>query len=261
MIRFFTRLAALGALVTASAQAEDKGITSVFGPGEQATYEVSYLGIVAGTVQVTVGAEVSQNNGPVWPIVIIARSSSFLTFYPVRDKFVTYWNPRSQLSATNELLIDENHRRTRQVVVLDQSAHTAFVTKQREGGEEIKVNQPIAPGTVDMAAAALSLRNRPLTPGALVELPVFTGKKNFVLKVHVESKSVLHTPLGTKQVVKARVETEFSGKLRSTRDMFVFFSTDARHLLLRVEADLLLGSLTGELIDYKPGQDNSRGSQ
>ena len=58
---------------TAPAEAEagtgGSGTHSAFGPGEQLTYRVQYLGMHAGTAQVTVGAETFQWGREVLPIV------------------------------------------------------------------------------------------------------------------------------------------------------------------------------------------------
>jgi len=255
MIQGFPRFAALATVLSASAWGGPEPVNSSFGPGEQMTYEVSYFGILAGTVQVTVGSEVTKDSTRVWPIVIVAQSSSFLTFYPVHDKFVTYWDPRAQRSLVNELVIDENHKRSFQLVRLNDQTHIASVTKQRAGESEIRLTQAIAPGALDMAAATYALRNHPLSVGAELQIPVFTGKKSFVLKALVESKGNLHTAAGDREAFKVRVQTEFTGKLRSKNDMHAYFSTDNRHVLLRVEAELLLGTVHGELIEFKPGQE------
>src|SRR5437764_541183 len=98
--------------VAGAAQAMD---APVFGPGEQITYTVKYLGMTAGTAQITVGA--SNNDArPVWPLVMTARSSSLLGFFPINDKLVSFWDASNARWVGDELYADENHHRRRQKV-------------------------------------------------------------------------------------------------------------------------------------------------
>ena len=251
-------------LVSLSSWAEDpRGASSVFGPGEQLLYEVSYFGMVAGSVRVTVGAETKQSQWSVWPIVMLAQSNALFGFYPVRDRFVTYWDFAAQRTVGNDLFLDENHRRSLQRIRLDHRSKLATISKQREGGAEVLSTLPIETGALDMGAAAFAIRNRALSVGTAVEFTIFTGKKTFVLKVMVESELLIHMPQGDEKAFKTRVQTQFNDKFASKRDMIVYFSVSRGHRPLKVEAEIALGTVTGTLIDYKEGRvaaDSSFGS-
>jgi hypothetical protein len=225
-----------------------------FGPGEQSTYRIAYLGVGGGTAQVTVGTDMQQWGKQVWPIVVIAKSDPVLAFYPIRDKFVSFWDMKEQRSIGSDLLADENHKRRRERVKLDHEAKVAKVIKQKDGEQESEDDYPIEPGSVDMAAAAFALRTQPLELGRSFEVPIFTGHKSFILRATVETKETLQTPLGERDVFKVRVETDFSGKFRSKRDIFGYFTSDHQHVLVRVEADFMLGTLVADLTNYQPGR-------
>src|SRR5687767_9431679 len=98
-----------------AASAEPKA----FAPGEQATYRVQYLGITAGSATITVGSEVKQWGSPVWPIVALAQSDTMLAVYPVKDKFVTYWDAQRQVTLGSDLFADENKKRRRMRIKVD----------------------------------------------------------------------------------------------------------------------------------------------
>ncbi len=248
-------------LISTSGWADDpRGASSVFGPGEQLLYEVSYFGMVAGSVQVTVGAETKRSGQSVWPIVMLAESNALFGFYPVRDKFVTYWDFGAQRTVGYDLFLDENHRRSLQRIRFDHRSKLASITKQREGGDEQLSTLPIETGALDMGAAAFAIRNRALSVGTAVELTIFTGKKSFVLKAKVESEVLIHLPLGDEKALKTRVQTQLNDKFASKRDMIVYFSVTRGHLPLKVEAEIALGTVTGTLIDYKKGRDAARSS-
>ncbi len=228
-------------------------VTTAFGPGEQTTYRVSYLGLPAGTAQVTVGSELPSGKD-VWPIVTLARSDALLSFFPVRDKIVAYWDASANRPLGSDVVADENHKHKRQKIELLHEEGTARVTRQKEGEKAEEQTLPIAPGTADIPSAAFVVRSRPLAVGQTMEFPVLTGTKRFPMRVTVEGLQVLKTPLGERRVLRIRVQTEFAGRFQSKRDMRLYFTDDASHVPVRMEADFALGTIVAEWTDYKPGK-------
>lgn len=225
-----------------------------FSPGEQSVYRIAYFGVSGGTAQVTVGADTQQWGKQVWPIVVIAKSDPMLSFYPIRDRFVSFWEAGSSRPIGSDLVADENHKKRRQMIKLDHEAKVASVMKQKEGEQPSEDSFPIEPGALDMAAAAFALRTKPLAVGRSFDLPVFTGQKSFRLKAIVEGRQMVRTPAGDRDAYKVRVQTEFSGKFQSKRDMFGYFAADNSHVLMRIEAEFLLGTLVAELTSFQPGR-------
>jgi hypothetical protein len=226
-----------------------------FGPGEQASYKVAYLGITAGSAIITVGAEMTQYGRTVWPIVTMARTDSVAAVYPVKDKFVTYWDYEAQRSVGSDLFADENRKRRRQRVTMNHGSLKAKVIKQKEGDAESETEHDISPNALDVAAAMFALRNQPISVGQSYRFPVFTGDRSFELEGLCEGKQTLRTELGAQEVYKLRIRAQFSGKLEARRDMFLFVTTDPKHLPVRVEAELALGYISAEITDYKPGRE------
>ena len=225
-----------------------------FGPGEQSTYKVAYLGVTAGSTQITVGAPTKFAGQQVWPIVSVAKSDPDLGVWPIKDKFVTYFQPGSQTSLGSDLFADENRKRRRQRVKLEANGSSALVVKQKEGQPPRESRHQLAPGTTDVAGATFALRNRPLNVGDEYAFPVFTGSKTFTLSAKVEGREKLKTPLGERDAVRVRVKTAFSGKLESKRDIIAFFSDDPFHIPLRIEMDFVVGTMVAELTEYKQGR-------
>jgi hypothetical protein len=243
------------ALATTLAGASAMGASiSAFGPGEQSTYRVQYLGLEAGTAQITVGTETTHWGSQVLPIVTFARSSSALDFYPIRDKFVTYWDPASDRCVGSDLFAEENRSRRRLRIKLDHQAGKATVMRQKDGGAEKTSTHEVAAGSLDIAAATFALRNRPLAVGRTFEMPIFTGTRTFTLRATVEKKETVPTALGPKETFKVRVQTGFGGKLESKRDLVAWFTADDARLPVKVEAEFLLGTLRAELSEYKSGR-------
>ncbi len=225
-----------------------------FGPGEQATYRVAYLGVTAGSTQITVGAPTKFAGQEVWPIVSVAKSDPDLGVWPIKDKYVTYFSPTRQLALGSDLFADENRKRRRQRVKIEPDGKSALVVKQKEGEKPRESRHELAPGTTDVAGATFALRNRPLNVGDTYAFPVFTGSKTFTLSATVEGRQKLETPLGVRDAVRVRVKTAFSGKLESKRDLIAYFSDDPFHVPLRIEADFAVGTMVAEITEYKQGR-------
>jgi hypothetical protein len=190
----------------------------------------------------------------VWPIVAVAKTDSVAGVWPIKDKFVSYWDFGTQRVLGSDMHEDENSRRRRVRVKLSEDGRSALVVKQKEGETPREATHELAEGTLDVAGATFALRNRELEVGREYAYPVFTGSRSFLMKAKVEAKETLGTEVGKQEVFRLRVYTEFSGKLASKRDMVVWMTADARHLPVRIEADLALGALVAELTGYEQGK-------
>jgi hypothetical protein len=223
---------------------------AALGPGEQITYQVSWLGLPAGTAEVSVGAESPDRPGSL-PIVTNGRCD--LVIYPIRNKIVSWWDPASGRSRALEMYSEENRKRRRMKIDFDGSAGKARVFRQTEGESPRESQVELPPGAVDVASAVFLIRAAALQDGDEVSMPIFTGSKLFRGIAHVEGRGPLSTPLGEKQAIRVRLRTEFSGKL-SARELRIWFSDDAAHVPVRMEADFALGPVVVEWTDYKPGR-------
>jgi hypothetical protein len=71
----------------------------------------------------------------------------------------------------------------------------------------------------------------------------------------VVGREKLETPAGTFQTVKVKTRTAFGGKFETRRDLFVWFSDDARHVVVKMTADFAVGSMVATLKSYKAGSE------
>ncbi len=240
-------------MVLAGAAQAHPGLTSVFGPGEQTDYEVSYLGITAGRARLTVGWQMEQFGRAVWPLVCDGEST-LGAIYPVKDRFISYWDPSARRTLGADFFIDENKQRRRDRYVYDFDAMEALVTRQRPGEATGEKRVAIEQGTVDLAAAGFGLRNTPLVAGQVHELPVFTGNRLYKMKASVMGREQLTTRLGPLEVFRVTVNGEFNGALKTRGLMTLFYTADEKQLPVRAEAEFLLGRVRLEAVRYLPGR-------
>jgi hypothetical protein len=244
---------ALVLLLMAPGLASAAGARNVFGPGEQTTYEVSYLGIVAGTAQLTVGWKMQQFGREVWPLVCVGQTAEVGNVWPIKDRFVSYWDPLAGHSVGADFHVEENKYRQRDRYEYDFAGQQAIVTRQKPGQAPYELRFEIPPGTMDLAAAGFGLRNEPLVPGTEREIPIFTGVKLYTMKARVVGKETLETRLGTLEVYRVTVNGDFNGKVATRGLMTLFYTADEKQLPVRAEAELVLGTVRLDATKYLPG--------
>lgn len=220
-----------------------------FRPGEELVYEIRALGMKAGRARIQVGTWAERDGVRSWPVVVNARTDAlFDSIYSVRDKFISWWDPETGRVLGSDFWANERGKRHRSRSQLDHEAGQAEVFRSKEwSGERSTKTYEIPAGSYDIAGAIFALRQRPLTPGTVEEIDVFTGKKVFRMRCIVEGAETVKVGAGSFRAITARLQLGFDGNFASKRDVRIWFSADDRKIPLRMEADLVLGSVVASL--------------
>lgn len=246
------RLSLLLLLIMAQLTSLSAQAGSAFQPGETLHYELRYLGLHAASARIVVGRELERDGAPVWPLIAEVKTESIFRLYAVDDRFVSWWEPLAGRSQGFDLRSLQNGKRRRQSARIDREA-TAHVTTQEGVSAERQRTHEVQPNALDVASATFALRNHPLKLGGTYSLPIFTGSRQFDLKLTLESVERIRTGIGEREVFRARAQTQFSGKLAAKRDMWVYITTDPTHLVVRIDAELGFGSVIADLASWTPG--------
>ena len=234
--------------------ASSSATAGAFGPGEQMTLSVDYSGVTAGRAVITVGSATKVGTQDVWPVVTVADTAALFSLFPLHDKFVTWWSPATSHGIGYDFSSNENGKVRRERCKLNSPAPgKAQVQRVREDAPPSQSAYDIDPTAEDIASAFFYLRTLTLTPGSDSTIPVFTGTHSWNMLVHANEAGPLDVPAGHFDALALDVEVHFQGKLESKRRIKVWLSNDERHLLLKLEAELALGALHGELVEYHPG--------
>ncbi|MBR2979669.1 MAG: DUF3108 domain-containing protein [Myxococcaceae bacterium] len=224
-----------------------------FAPAERFFFEVSYLGLPVGTIQASVAAETALDGVATWPLIATATTNPAFILYPVKDRYISWFDPRTRLSLGNELIANENRVTRRERVRFDREEHKALV--RREGGEKPRSEKTheLPLSAQDLLATFYATRTHPLEVGDVVESPIFTGNRTFTMRASVVGKERLRTKAGTFDTKRVHVEVAFSGKLQSKREVRIFFTDDARHIPVRIDAEFFIGTLAADLASFETG--------
>jgi hypothetical protein len=244
-------LLGLSTLVSVVALAGPEG--PPFSPGEQASYEVRFLGVPAGVAQVTVGLRTQQQGKLVLPLVCVGQTTSVASVFQVNDRFISYFDPQSNKPVALDYLVDENRKRRRERFRFDAEQSRVFATKKKDGQGAYDVDYEVPANTMDLASAAFWLRTQSIVVGAVHEIPIFTGARWYPMRATVEGTETISTKLGDVPVFRVSITTDFQGNAATKGNLVVYFTADERKLPVRATAEFVVGTAVADIVQYLPG--------
>jgi hypothetical protein len=173
----------------------------------------------------------------------VAAASAVALQYVDRDTGLPH---RSSLDAA------EGGYRHSDTTRFDREAGTASVRQRGKFDNTVEVAVPKE--TVDFVALVVRLRNLPLEPGGRHEFHVLTGKRLSRIVAEVAGRETVSTRAGSFPAVKVKVPTGLTGKFSEKNPTFVWFSDDARRIVVRITTDFSIGHATAGLVAYVPGR-------
>jgi hypothetical protein len=210
-------------------------------------FAVSYLGVKMGKVRLFVG-DVEHS---VAPVFLQAQTSSVLSFITLRQHLATYLDLATGLPRSASLDAIEGSYRHTDTVHFDREANRATVREKGRYDNTYLVDVP--PGTVNFVGLVFKLRGLPLEPGTRHEFPVLAGRRLKTIAAEVLGREEVETRAGKFPAVKVRVPTGFTGKFSEKNPTLVWFSDDARRIVVRITSDFAVGHATASLVSYSPG--------
>ena len=242
--------AAGGAPDGGSVSAGDTGALALpFGPGESLGYAVSYLVRPPAPPDIDVGSAAPKDGTLTWPLVVTVKSGGAVELlFPVRDRYIVWWDPRTRRSVDSSLAASEGGKRSGFHIRFERQqagpdGGIAADTQVWSGSEREESLRSVEPTAQDVLSAMFWLRTRPLAPGDHETLPIFMGKLQWPLGATVVGRESVPTALGAIDCVHVRLSATIQGKLGNRRDLDAYFSADARHLPVLLDSELLIGLL------------------
>jgi len=220
-----------------------------FRSGERYFYEIRWGAIPAGQAELAVRPVTDVEGVPAWHFQLTVRTNEFVdVFYKVRDKIDAY----ADLSLNESLLYRKSQKEGRflreEVVSFDRENNLA---RYSNNGEKIA---PILlmPGTIDPLTAAFFIRTQTLLENLDIIKPITDGKKNVTGVARVLNREQLVVGGITYDTYRVEPDLRDVGgvfeKSKKSR-ITLWFTADSRHLLVKIEGKVIVGSFTGTLVD------------
>lgn len=220
--------------------------------GEKFQYEITYFGMAAAEVTTEVAPFKEIDGHKVYHLVGHAVSSNvFNLFYKLDDTVESFMDYDGLFSYRFHLLLSESKQSRDALELYDQEKHTTFYWNRwnhvNRGYTESKEYGAIEPLAQDSVSALYYVRTLPLEPGQVISFPVASEGKVWELLVTVIRREMMETPMGRIQTVVIKPETKFRGVMEKKGDSYMWLTDDARHILVRMEAKVKIGTVVAQL--------------
>lgn len=224
-----------------------------FASEERMDYTVRYLGLSVGKARISVG----RAEGSILPVFLQTRTSGLAGIVDVRQHLATHLDLETLLPRASSLEAVEGGYQHSDSTLFDRAAGKATVRQRGKFDNTYEIAVP--EGTLDFVALVFRLRTLPLEPGTSHEFHVLAGRNVRKVAAQVEARETVETRAGTFAAVKVRVPTGFTGKFSEKHPTYVWFTDDARRVVVQITTEFSIGRATAALTAYQPGQPGQPG--
>ena len=226
--------------------------------GEKAVYDINYFGVNAGTFTLRVLPFKEIDGRKVYHVFGEARNSKvFGLFYSLHDTIETFIDYQSIAPHRFHVVLDETKQKRNSLELYDPGKGRSFFWNRwhhhKKGYVEIKDYFPMKPLSQDSLSALYFLQTVDLSGNAVVKFPVISEGRNWDATVSVVRREMLDTPMGRIPTIVLKPETDYRGILKKEGETHFWVTDDARHLLVRLEAKVKIGTVVGVLRSFEPG--------
>lgn len=220
-------------------------LASTYQGGEVFRYEVSWLGIPAGELEMSV--EKSQEQPGQFLLRVTARTTGLLdVIYPVEDRFVTVVDGERRLPLRCFQDQQERGRLNKRLTIYDQQRRLVTYIKNDNPPEVYPVDGLLH----NEFSAFFYMRSLGFAAGEVPVVPTFADKKRHEVEVFVDQRERIPSLMGDKATLQVRPHLTFKGYYEKIGDPQVWLTDDRYRIPLLIKAKIIIGSLTGRLVEY-----------
>jgi hypothetical protein len=241
-----------------AAQAPKLNPYTAFKRGEVLSYRVHYGLIDAGEVNIEVTSE-NKNfaSGPTYHLVGQGRTTgSFDWFYKVRDRYDSYIDEETLLPQFFMRRVNEDGYLINQDYLFQHEQKKVIVKRDGSDKPRNTANKPfdIPPFTQDILSAFYFARNVDLSQlkaGEIITVNTFFDEEIFPLHLKIIGKETIKTRAGKIRCLKIRPVIQKGRVFKDEEDLTIWISDDKNRIPVRLQADVLVGSIKMDLKEYR----------
>ena len=174
-------------------------------------------------------------------------SGAVAMLYHVRDRFESFFDPATFCSRTISKHTEEGFRRLDTNINFEGARGKAVLNEKNLKNNQSKtVENDIPPCVTDVVSSIFYMGSLPLEPNAVHYFPVNDGNKTITVKATVEAREEVKVPAGTFKTIRVQPSIE-SGKVKSSGQLWVWYSDDANRIPVQMKARMFWGTLTFRL--------------
>ncbi len=229
-----------------------------FFKGEKTIMSVSYLGVVAGYITIDSKKVVNINNKDAYQFNARFKSrEAYSYFYWLDDTLENFVEKDTFLPIKYTLIQREKRQNVDDLQLFDfekLKTFTFYKRVKKDANKDEKLAEFIPRYAQDSFSALQFVRGLPLNKGDKYEFPVITRGKPWLLKVEVEGTEDIEVMEKEVSAIRIKAETHFPGVLKKSGDINFWYSNDEFRNLLKFRAQVKIGSINGEVVEYSPGE-------
>jgi len=220
----------------------------VFPTQETLSYTVDWRVFTAGTAVFHLTRE-----GNTQKVDATADSVGAVTMlFPVVDRFQSGFDTRTGCSTGFSKQLQEGRRKV--------SSDLSFNYAQ---GKQTQVERNLVKGTskqqtasipacvTDSLSAIFYAASQPLIIGKSVSFPLADSMRTVTVTMKVEAREEIKTPAGTFQTLRVQ-PTADEGVVKNRGKIWIWYTDDARHMPVQIQARLFWGTITFRLQSVEP---------
>lgn len=220
---------------------------TAFKPGERLTYRVHYGFIDAGTAELEVSSSTSNiGQRECYHVIGSGRSvGAFDWFFKVRDKYESYIDREAMVPWLFVRNISEGGYKKSQRVVFKQYQDSAASEKKTIA---------VPDNTQDLISAfyyARTIDFSKASPGQIFPINGYLDDEVLPLNIRFIGRENISTKFGTFRCIKFRPMLQEGRVFKDNEDMTVWISDDLNKIPVRVQTDILVGSIKMDLNGFE----------
>lgn len=209
-------------------------------PRQTLRYEAEYRFVTAGLATLRVEREGNQEH-----VTGNADSTGVVALlFRVQDRFNSYFDDHTLCSNRIVKHAEEGSHWRDTNISFDYKARKAILQEKNLKTGQTKRTENEIPGCVtDVLSGILYVASLPLEQNSTYSFPLNDGSKTVTIHAHVEGKQEIKTPAGKFQTIRVGPEGDYSA-LKNRGRITIWYSDDARHLPIQMQARMFWGTLT-----------------
>ena len=217
-----------------------------FKVGEILEYRIHYGFVDAGIARLEIKKDLSTiNNRKCYHVVGTGETKgAFDWFFKVRDRYESYIDVEALMPWVFIRRVEEGSYTKSQNVTFNHFKNSA---------SSEKVTIPVPEYVQDLVSAFFYARNLDFTnakPGALFPISAYLDDEVFEMTIKYIGKEKVNTKFGTFNCIKFRPLLLEGRVFKEEEDMTVWVTDDKNRIVVRAEAEILVGSLKMDLKGY-----------
>jgi hypothetical protein len=219
----------------------------VFPTRQTLTFTVDWRVFTAGTAVF----QLEQQDG-IQKITATADTVGAVTMlFPVIDRFQAGFDTKTGCSTGFSKQLQEGRRRVSSDLTFDyKTGKQMQVEKNLVKGTQKELTASIPACVTDSLSAIFYAASQPLVAGQSVRFPLADSMRTVTVAMKVEGKEEIKTPAGTFQTIKVE-PTADEGIVKNRGNIWVWYTDDARHMPVQIQARLFWGTITFHLLSYE----------